>query len=117
LYGYGDSWADGASSDTRTFLTANAPGAYTINHVDVKDLAGNTHTYTPAQLQALGAPTSITVQGSVADTTPPNLTSLTFPSLVDLSGGNKPVTFSATATDDTSGVNQVIFWFDKSIVT
>jgi hypothetical protein len=117
LFGNGDSWSDGVSSETRTFLTANAPGTYTVDHVDVKDLAGNTHTYTPAQLQALGAPTSITVQGSVADTTSPNLTSLTFPSIVDLSAGNKAVTFSATATDDATGVSQVVVWFDKNIVS
>jgi hypothetical protein len=115
LFGSSDTWADGASSDTRTFLSANAPGVYAVDHVTITDLAGNAHDYTPAQLQSLGAPTSITLVGSVADTTPPNLTSLTFPTTVDLSAGNKAVKFSATGTDDSSGIDEVVVWFDKSI--
>jgi len=52
-----------------------------------------------------------------ADTTSPTLTSLTFPTIVNLSGGNTPATFSAAATDDSSGIYEVILWFDRNIVT
>jgi hypothetical protein len=68
LFGIGDSWADGASSETQTFTTLNGAGTYTVHHVAVQDLAGNLRTYTPAQLQALGAPTSILLQGITAPT-------------------------------------------------
>src|ERR1700760_3545689 len=64
-----DSFSDGQSSYTYTITPFNAPGTYTIDHVDVVDKVANTHTYNTAQLAALGAQTSFTLQGSIADTT------------------------------------------------
>lgn len=48
------------------------------------------------------------------DTTPPELTSFDLPTLVDLSNGPANMTFGATATDDLSGVDQVVAYFGKS---
>ena len=63
LYGFSDSWSDGSSSDTRTVLSTN-PGTYSVTRVTVEDFQGNQNTYTPSQLAALGAPTSLTLSGS-----------------------------------------------------
>jgi hypothetical protein len=53
----------------------------------------------------------------MTDTTRPNLSSFTFTSVIDLSSGDKPLTFTASATDDLSGVSQVFINFAKPIVT
>src|SRR4051812_5163128 len=45
-----------------TFNQYLPPGEYKINRVDVRDLIGNVRTYTPAQLQSLGASTSLLLQ-------------------------------------------------------
>src|SRR4051812_23225498 len=51
----------------------------------------------------------------MADTTAPNLVSLTFPSLVDLSNGEVDMVLTAGATDDLSGVSAVYVVFDRVI--
>lgn len=50
----------------------------------------------------------------MADTTPPTLTFLDLPELVDLSGGPVSVTYSATA-QDTGGIDDVVIWFDRDV--
>ncbi len=52
-----------------------------------------------------------------SDTTAPTLTSLTFPTTINLSSGNQSVSFAAHAEDAGSGVNTVNVWFDKSLTT
>ncbi|HSU67795.1 MAG TPA: hypothetical protein VLJ39_13045, partial [Tepidisphaeraceae bacterium] len=47
------------------------------------------------------------------DTSNPSLTSASLPT-VDVTGGGETVTFSAGAFDTGSGVDKVIFYFDKS---
>ena len=51
-----------------------------------------------------------------ADTTPPTLINLSFPSTIDVSSGSKSVEFGAQA-NDASGISQVVYWFDKKLVT
>ncbi len=52
---------------------------------------------------------------TTADTTAPRLTSLSIPMSLDLSTGTAGLTISGTATDDLSGVKQMVVYFDKSI--
>src|SRR3954454_7815179 len=115
VYDFQDSFSDGQSSYTYTITPFNAPGTYTIDHVDVVDKTGNNHTYDTAQLSALGAQTSFTLQGGTADTTKPTLTSLSFQSPLNVSSGAQPITFTVGATDDLSGVDRVNIWFTKSL--
>jgi hypothetical protein len=50
------------------------------------------------------------------DVTPPTLTSLTItPTVIDLSDGAKEITFTASATDDLSGVGKVVIWVDQKM--
>jgi hypothetical protein len=91
---YPGSLSDGQNTQILTLSPFNTSGTYTIDHVALYDNVGNIHTYTPADLQALGTPTSFTVTGSTSDTTPPTLTGLSFPSTVDLSHGGQTVTFT-----------------------
>ncbi len=51
----------------------------------------------------------------IADTTAPTLKSLTFPTTIDVSGGNAPVTFAAQANDTASAIDDVVVWFDKDL--
>ena len=61
LYGYEDSWTDGQSTTARTISQWNAPGTYSITRVEVNDFAGNSRTYTPAELNSLGFATSFEI--------------------------------------------------------
>src|SRR5205814_2375501 len=115
VYDFQDSFSDGQSSYTYTITPFNAPGTYTVDHVDVVDKLNNKHTYNSAQLTALGAQTSLTIQGGTADTTAPNLTSLSFQSTINVSSGAQPITFTAGATDDLSGIDHVYIWFTTSL--
>ncbi len=49
-----------------------------------------------------------------ADSTAPNLQSLSFPILIDLGNGNATVSISGGATDDLSGVKNIWVSFDKT---
>jgi Ca2+-binding RTX toxin-like protein len=119
IYDSSDSFSDGQSTYKYTLTKFNAPGSYAIDSVVVYDKAGNYHTYSSNDLAALGAPTGIVVTGSVppisGDTTPPTLTSLTFAPTFDLSGGDKPITFTASANDSISGVGHVDIFLTKPI--
>ena len=68
--------------------------------VSLGDGAGNVRVYTADDLRAAGYPTDLTVEPSVADTTPPTLTSFTFaPDAVD-PGGTPCTAVTIGATDD-----------------
>jgi Ca2+-binding RTX toxin-like protein len=61
-------WIDSTPSDASvgwTVQSYNNPGIYNITGVDVKDLAGNSRSYTPAQLSSLGIATSFNVTDGV----------------------------------------------------
>ncbi|WP_203583128.1 hypothetical protein, partial [Ruegeria sp. PrR005] len=49
------------------------------------------------------------------DNTPPTLTALDLPDVIDLSGGNAVLTAFADATDDLAGVSSIVVWFDREI--
>jgi len=114
-FGYDDPWSDGASTESWTILPTNQNGTYNVTKVSVVDLQGNQIDYSASQLRALGVNTAITVTGSTADTTPPQLTSLSIPATIDLSHGPAKLSISGTATDDMSGVKNVLVWVDKDI--
>jgi Ca2+-binding RTX toxin-like protein len=114
ISGNTDSWADGSSSIAQTIPTSAKPGVYTVTSVDVFDGAGNQSTYTNAQLQAAHFSTTLTISSNSQDTTPPNLLTLTFPTSVDLSNGEKFMDWFATAQDG-SGIGSLTVWFDHDI--
>jgi hypothetical protein len=51
----------------------------------------------------------------MSDTASPILTPLTTPGTVNLSAANPSATFTVAATDDVSGVNSVVIFFDRAI--
>ncbi len=113
--GYTDSWSDGTSSNTWFIAPTNTSGKYNVTCVSVEDLQGNKRDYTPAELTKLGVNTSVSLINSTPDTTPPQLKSLNIPKVIDLSSGKAALTVSGTATDDMSGVKEVIVYFDKDM--
>ena len=114
IFGNTDSWADGSSASTISVPLGTPNGVYTIKDIVLTDNGSNSTTLTTAQLAAAGFHTTITV--SNADTTPPSLTSLIFPTTIDLSTGDKNVTFNASATDNASGIQDVTVHFDRDFV-
>ncbi len=96
-------------------------GTYKITSVSVSDVVGNSKSYSTADLESMGVKTSFEVSGAgkvkpivVSDTQPPVLKSLTFPK-IDVSAGDKKVTFEAKVTDDSSGVSSVTVNFDQKL--
>ncbi len=80
-------------------------GTWTLSSAYLRDVIGNSKSLTPAELTAIGAPASFTVV-STADVTPPALTALAFtPSTLNTSGSSATMTFTATLTDDLSGLS------------
>ena len=117
LSGSGDSWSDGRSTSNRIVLDANNPGIVAVTKVTVSDLAGNTRTYLPAELQALGIATQVDLVGSALDNIPPTLGSLSFSTTINLQNGSTPWTVTAEAFDAGSDIDKVVVWFDRPLVT
>jgi Ca2+-binding RTX toxin-like protein len=115
LFGTDDSWADGTSTHSETVPLNATNGTYTIHDIKLTDTLGNVTTLTTAQLVAAGFQTTVTV--TPGDTTPPDLTGLSFPSTVNVSGGGKAVTFFASGTDNATGISDVLVHFDKDLIT
>jgi len=110
-----DSFADGTSSRQHYINPASSSGTYTIQQVYVHDKAGNYTQYTGSQLASMGIQTSFTIASNhQADTTKPILTSLSFPSTVDVTTGGQYISFTAGATDEGSGVDNVYVAFSQS---
>ena len=112
-YGIYDAWSDGASSQTWGIAATNPSGTYNVTRVEVKDVQGNTRSYSPNELTSMGVNTNVKFINSKADVTPPQLKSLTIPTVVDLSSGTAGLTIAGLASDDKSGVEQVVVFFDK----
>jgi hypothetical protein len=93
----------------------STPGTYHVTQVVIADGANNRHTYDAAELARLGMPTSFTLSGTTADLTPPRLTGLNLPTVVDARDGLAPTTFTATGSDDLAGINGLLVWLDKGI--
>lgn len=80
------------------------PGAWALT-VFLADNAGNTTTISTAALIAKGLPSSVSVVDATPDVTAPQLSVISLsPSLVDVSGGDVPITVDLTLQDDLSGV-------------
>ena len=116
LFGILDGWSDGAATRVFGLSPDNAPGILGIDRVTISDLAGNDRVYAAAELEALGVDTTIEVTGSVGDTTPPELTSLVFPSVVDLTSGTAAFDVVAVVSDDDSGVDDLVISLDRDIL-
>ncbi len=116
LFGIFDGWDDGAATRVFGLSPDNSPGILGIDRVTVSDGAGNTRIYGVAELEALGVDTTIELVGSVEDTTPPELVSLVFPPVVDLSAGIAAFDIVAEASDDLSGIDDLIISLDRDIL-
>ena len=95
-----DDWSDGSASDGRTASRFNAPGTYAVTSVVVRDKANNERTYLPAELSALGFPTSFEIHDAGYKPTPGDdtLTGSGLAETLDAQSGNDIV--SGLAGDD-----------------
>ena len=110
-----DSYADGASSREYYIEATSGAGTYSISNVTVYDKAGNYRYYEASELSAMGIATSFEIESNQpSDSTKPVLTSLSFPSSVDVTDGGKYLTFTASASDVGLGVDYVYVGFTKS---
>jgi len=110
-------WEDGQASTTYTFPTYGAPGEYNIEEVTVENNDWEERTYDAIDLAAMGIPMkfSVTSNGS-GDNTPPELKSFAItPTVADISTGAKDITFTVTAEDDLSGVNEALIRLDRDL--
>jgi Ca2+-binding RTX toxin-like protein len=114
-FGHQDSWSDGASSNTWGIAATNSSGTYNVTRVVVEDVQGNSRSYSASELAGMGVNTSINLINATADVTPPQLTSLTIPTVVDLSSGTAGLTIAGLASDERSGVENVLVYLDKNI--
>lgn len=82
------------------------PGTWRLT-MTLLDVASNSITYTPDELQGLGYNMDVVVTSSPADTTAPSLTSLTLDTnTVDTASQIAVLTGSATISEDLSGLNE-----------
>ncbi len=110
--GYGDSFSDGVSTSSEFIDRTSGSGKYEVDFIAVADKAGNSRYYYTSELISLGFQTSFAITSTAqTDTTAPVLTSLSFPSSVDVTTGGKSVAFSAGASDAGLGVNNVTVAF------
>lgn len=109
-----DSWSDGLSSQTWLIAATNPSGTYNVTSIKIEDLQGNARVYSPDELKQIGVNTSINLINSAVDTTPPTLKSLTIPKVVDLSSGKAGLTITGLASDDKSGIKNIVVSFDKA---
>jgi hypothetical protein len=95
---------DGVYRETITFPQYSETGIWTIEFVTPVDKASNQAGFGPAELAAMGFPTTVTVTG-VPDTSPPTLLDFSFsPTVLDTSSGPGLVTFTVRLADDLAGV-------------
>lgn len=87
-------------------------GTYHVIGATLTDQAGNSSSYSEAQLQALGANTTISV---VADETKPVLTGLSLPGIVVEGSGSSSGSFSIYSTDTGTGTANAVIHFDREI--
>ena len=81
------------------------PGTWQVNFLSLKDSANNFTYLSAAQLQSMGLPSTITVTSSPSDTTPPQVSSLSFgPNFIDTTMGAQSVTVTLGLTDNLSGL-------------
>ena len=97
---------NGFWSAPMTFPRFAEPGNWTLAFVTLYSAAGNHATLNTAALNAAGFPTTLTVTTTIGDTTPPQLTGLTFsPSSINVTSSAQAVSLTLTLTDNLSGVD------------
>jgi len=90
------------------FSELSEPGVWLIENVIAGDMTGNEQIWSTQALATRGFPTELNVVAPPADTTPPVLVAFDFdPKEIDTTQGPATVHFTATATDDLSGVESV----------
>ncbi len=100
-----------ATSAIATFPKYYETGTWTVWHVALYDVVGNSAYILPSQLSAMGLPTQITVVGA-GDVTPPTLRALSFSATtISTSTAAASVTVGFTVTDDISGVASISVGF------
>ncbi len=105
---------DGVWEMTESFSEFTDPGIVTVNQITLVDLAGNTFSYGYNDLVNLGFDLDFEIiNNNIADTNPPEIGSFELsPEVIDVTDGPQTVTFTVGATDDMSGVNNVLVWMD-----
>jgi hypothetical protein len=100
---------DGVWRSAVTMPRYSETGTWALGNVTLRDRAGNTRSYSASQLFALfGDSIQVTVSAVPSDTTPPQVTGLSFvPAFIDTSLGPQPVQVHLSASDDLSGVSFV----------
>lgn len=99
----------GATAVVAQDVEKGAPqGTYTVAGVTLTDKVGNRIRYSNSELQAAGFDTSFQQVGA-GDTRAPTLTSFSLsPAQLDTSGATAAIGFTATATDDLSGIKYLV---------
>lgn len=104
------------ASDTTTSRTwtcrltipkSSAAGAWELSYVGISDKAGTSRDYRPAELRALGFPSSLQVTSNTEDLAPPTMTAFSLsPDPVDLSKGDRVLEATVTGTDVETGIRK-----------
>jgi len=96
---------NGSFSGVIDFSVNSEGGNWKISSVYLLDNANNSINWDTGRLEAAGFSTSLEVISN-PDITPPMLTSMSItPSVIDVSTGDRDVTFRFSVTDDLSGLN------------
>ncbi|NOT86402.1 MAG: hypothetical protein HOP02_16835 [Methylococcaceae bacterium] len=97
---------DGDYQGTLTIPKLAEAGDWVISYVSLADKTSNHSSVGATQLTALGLPTQLHVISTVQDVTPPQLDSFNFtPASIDVSSGQKMLTFTIGLSDDQAGVD------------
>lgn len=80
-------------------------GDWEVSHISLRDQTGNNQYIDSFTLQSLGLPSTLGVTSGVQDSTPPEITSLSFePAVIDVSSGPQSITFTIGLSDSPAGV-------------
>ena len=105
---------DGVWELSESFTEFTDPGIATINQITFVDLEGNNISYGYNDLLNLGFDLDFEIiNNNIADTTPPEIASFVLsPQIIDVTDGTQIVTFTVGATDDMSGVDNILIWIE-----
>jgi hypothetical protein len=97
------------------------PGTWQIEFLQLRDVASNQRFLNTSNLTALGLPVNLDVASVPSDTTPPQLTGLSFtPTVINTSLSNQSVSVTLNITDDLAGASftpttQFISFFEAGV--
>ncbi|MEM1431008.1 MAG: calcium-binding protein [Pseudomonadota bacterium] len=99
---FGEDFTQAPISRDLSISRFNTVGPVTVTDITVYDDAGNASSYSTTDLQALGLPTGFTIADTTPDAAPPELTGLTLPGIIDLTGADEGIetSFTVAASDD-----------------